>query len=64
MLRSNTMDLYLTVKTVHIKLQTNTALRIIYWYTIKGSHLTAMFVNTRTIARMALIVMSRKSTKG
>ena len=63
MLMSNTMDLHLTVKAVHIKLQTKSVLRTIYWYTIMGSHLTAIFVNTRTIPRMVSIVTSRMNTK-
>ena len=45
MLISNTMGLRLAVGTVYIKPATNPVLRTIYWYTIMGSHLTAIFVN-------------------
>ena len=51
------------VKTVDIRLDRSIYWRNIYWYTIMGSHLTVIFVKTRTIAKMVSIVTSRKNTK-
>ena len=63
MLISNTMYFQMIVKPVDIRLDRISYWRNIYFYTIMGSHLTVIFVKTRTIAKMVPIVTSRKNTK-
>ena len=60
---SNTRYLQRVVKTVDIRLDRSIYCRNIYWYTKMGSHLTVIFVRTRTIAKMVSIVTSRKNMK-